>query len=122
MLGVFLMSFLDGQASYWTQLLPLFLMLAPGFGISFVAITVAATSGVPAEEAGLASGLINTSQQVGGALGLAVLAAVASATTTASVAAGGGAVAASMLGYQHAFLTAAVLMAAALIVAVAVIR
>jgi EmrB/QacA subfamily drug resistance transporter len=121
-LGVFLMSFLGDHASYWTQLLPLFLVVSPGFGVSFLAITVAATSGVPADQSGLASGLINTSQQVGGALGLAVLAVAASTTTSASLAAGRTATAASLLGCQRAFLAAAALMAAALVVGATVIR
>jgi EmrB/QacA subfamily drug resistance transporter len=120
--GSILMSYHGSQASYWTQLLPLFLVLAVGLGFAFVAITVAATSGVPADQAGLASGLINTSQQVGGALGLAVLAVVASATTARSLSGGGGHVAASLLGYQHAFLAAAALMAGAWVIGVVVIR
>jgi EmrB/QacA subfamily drug resistance transporter len=120
--GVLLMSFVGVQASYVTQLLPTFLLLGVGFGVSFVAITVAATSGVPEHEAGLASGLINTSQQVGAALGLAVLAVVAGDTTTASLAAGKTMMAASILGYQRAFLTAAILMAVALVVGITVIR
>src|SRR6185369_8421301 len=57
MIGVFLISFLGEHSSYWLQMFPAFLFLAVGFGISFVAITVAATAGVPADESGLASGL-----------------------------------------------------------------
>jgi EmrB/QacA subfamily drug resistance transporter len=121
-LGVFLISLAGGQASYVTQLLPTFVLLGMGFGISFVSITVAATSGVPSQEAGIASGLINTSQQVGAALGLAVLAVVAGQTTSAGLAAGKSLAAASILGYQRAFLTAAVLMAVALVVGITVIR
>lgn len=121
-LGVFSLSFLTVNSSYWLQLFPAFVFLAVGFGISFVAVTVAATSGIPGEEAGLASGLINTSQQIGGALGLAILAVVASSTTTAALAGGLSMEQASMLGYQRAFLTASGLMALALIVAIFVIQ
>lgn len=121
-LGVFLMSLVDGHVSYVAFLLPVFLLLGLGFGISFVAITVAATSGVPDEEAGLASGLINTSQQVGAAMGLAVLAVVASATSQASLAVGKTVEQAAVMGFQRAFLTAALLMAAALVVGIIVIR
>jgi EmrB/QacA subfamily drug resistance transporter len=120
--GTFLMSFIGTGTSYFTGLLPIFLILACGFGISFVAITVAATTGVPGPDAGLASGLINTSQQIGSALGLAILAVVATATTTAAAADGHSAAAASVLGYQRAFLTAALLMLVALFVGIFVIR
>jgi EmrB/QacA subfamily drug resistance transporter len=121
-LGVYLMSFVDAQSHYLTNILPGFVILACGFGISFVAVVVAATAGVPPEESGLASGLINTSQQIGGALGLAILAVVASTTTKAALAAGHAATQATVLGYQRAFLASALIMAVALFVAVAVIQ
>lgn len=120
--ATFLMSFIGTGTSYFTHLLPIFLLLATGFGISFVAITVAATAGVPLDEAGLASGLINTSQQIGSALGLAILAVVASAATTAATAAGQAPKVAAVIGYQRAFLTAAALMAIALLIGIVVIR
>lgn len=121
-IGVFLMSFVSVGSSYWTHLLPAFLILASGFGISFISVAVAATAGVPGNEAGLASGLMNTSQQIGGALGLAILAVVASSATTNGVNAGQSVVEASVHGYQQAFFWASVLMAIALLVAVFVIR
>ncbi len=121
-LGVFIISFLGANSSYWLHMFPAFVILAFGFGISFVAITVAATSGVPADEAGLASGLINTSQQVGGALGLAILAVVATTATTSALHAGVSPDLASVQGYQMAFRTAAGLMFVALLVSVFVIQ
>lgn len=121
-LGVFWISFLNVGASYWTQIFPPFIIMASGFGVSFVAITVIATSGIPSDEAGLASGLINTSQQIGGALGLAVLAVVANSTTLADKAAGKSLVLATVHGYQLAFLCAAALMSIALLVAIFVIH
>jgi EmrB/QacA subfamily drug resistance transporter len=120
--GTFLLSFLTPTSSYVINLLPAFLILALGMGLSFVAVTVAATSGVPDQETGLASGLINTSQQLGGALGLAVLTVVASTTTAADEAHGKALAQASMHGYQMAFLCSAALMIVALLVSIFVIR
>jgi EmrB/QacA subfamily drug resistance transporter len=65
------------QGNYWHDLFPGFVLLGLGMGATFVALTIAATSGVQPKESGLASGLLNTSQQVGGAIGLAVLAGIA---------------------------------------------
>ncbi len=120
--GTFIMSLLNVDSSYLFHMLPAFLVLASGFGVSFVAITVAATSGVPGHEAGLASGLVNTSQQIGGALGLAILAVVAHSATVAAYASGVSMEAASMAGYQRAFLTASGLMFLALLIAIFVIK
>ena len=121
-IGTFLLSFLTPTSSYLTNLLPAFLILALGMGLSFVAVTVAATSGIPDHEAGLASGLINTSQQLGGALGLAVLTVVASTTTATDIASGKGLVQATMHGYQMVFLCSAALMVVALLVSIFIIR
>ncbi|MEK7572145.1 MAG: MFS transporter [Patescibacteria group bacterium] len=121
-LGVFLISLLGIGSSYVFHLLPSFIILAAGFGISFVAITVAATSGVPGDEAGIAAGLINTSQQVGGALGLATLSFVSTSAATAATLAGKPMIEATVTGYQQAFLTSTGLMLLALFVAVVVIK
>jgi len=59
--------------NYWHDLFPGFVLMGIGMGATFVAVTIAATSGVQGRESGLASGLLNTSQQVGGAIGLAIL-------------------------------------------------
>jgi EmrB/QacA subfamily drug resistance transporter len=67
--------------SYLGDLLPGFLLVGVGLGFSFVPISIAALAGTKPSEAGLASGLINTSQQIGGALGIAVLSAVATSWT-----------------------------------------
>ena len=63
--------------SYVSDLLPGFLIIGVGIGFSFVPISIAALAGVKPAEAGLASGLINTSQQIGGALGIAALSTIA---------------------------------------------
>jgi EmrB/QacA subfamily drug resistance transporter len=87
------------------------LLAAAGLGLAFVPQTIAAVSGVAEREAGLASGLINTSQQVGGALGLAVLATVANSRTDDVVASAGGGPSALpnalTEGFQSAFLAGA---------------
>jgi MFS family permease len=67
--------------SYVTDLLPGFLLIGVGLGFSFVPISIAALAGVKPSEAGLASGLINTTQQIGGALGIAALSAIATSWT-----------------------------------------
>jgi hypothetical protein len=84
------------------------LLAAVGLGLAFVPTTIAAVTGTKPDEAGLASGLINTSQQVGGALGLAVLATVATGTTN-DVAASGerNPLVALTEGFQDAFLVGA---------------
>jgi MFS family permease len=89
--------------SYLGDLLPGFLLIAVGMGFSFVPISIAALAGVRPSEAGLASGLINTSQQVGGALGIAALSAIATSTTSGDLAAGGAAAPALIDGFHVAF-------------------
>jgi EmrB/QacA subfamily drug resistance transporter len=78
------------DGSYVTDLLPSILLASLGMGFTFVPVTLIATGGLPNADAGLASGLFNTSQQVGGALGLAILSTFA-ATRTSSVLADAGA-------------------------------
>ncbi len=75
--GMLLFMRLQPDSSYVTDLLPGILLASVGMGLTFVPITLIATSGIPHADAGLASGLYNTSQQIGGALGLAILATLA---------------------------------------------
>jgi EmrB/QacA subfamily drug resistance transporter len=121
-IGTFAFSFLGPDSSYWFHLLPAFILLAIGFGLSFISVTVASTAGIPGNEAGLASGLINTSQQIGGALGLAILAVIATSVTLGDQAAGQSVVAATVHGYQMAFLAATGLMIVALLIGIFVIK
>jgi len=72
--GLVLMARVPADASYPARILPPFLMIGLGMGLSFVPLQIAAQAGVASERAGLAAGLINTSQEAGGALGLAVAA------------------------------------------------
>jgi MFS family permease len=67
------------------DLLPAFILMGLGMGATFISITIAATSGVQGHESGLASGLLNTAQQIGGAVGLAVLTGIATSAATGYV-------------------------------------
>jgi EmrB/QacA subfamily drug resistance transporter len=80
-IGLLWMAQIDAGGSYVGDILGPSVVAAFGLGFAFVSMTVAAVAGVEPREAGLASGLINTSQQVGGALGLAILAAIAASRT-----------------------------------------
>ncbi|HET8812631.1 MAG TPA: DHA2 family efflux MFS transporter permease subunit, partial [Gaiella sp.] len=81
-LGLLYFTQVSVGGSYLGDLLPGFLVVGLGVGFSFVPISIAALAGVGAKDAGLASGLINTSQQIGGALGIAVLSSVAVSNTS----------------------------------------
>jgi EmrB/QacA subfamily drug resistance transporter len=80
--GLFMLSDIPLHSQYWTHVVPGIFILGLGLGATFVSLLSAATSGVRGDQSGLASGIINTTQQIGGSLGLAVLTGV-----TASVAA-----------------------------------
>jgi EmrB/QacA subfamily drug resistance transporter len=100
-LGLFVISTtMKVGGNYWHNVFPGLAIFAVGMGLTFVAGTLAATSGVPKHFSGLASGILNTSQQVGGAIGLAVLSAVAFSTYKAEVSAGGPAKYAQVHGFQ----------------------
>ncbi len=79
--GLLTLTQVSADGSYVSDLLPGFLLIGVGLGFSFVPVSIAALSGATGKEAGLASGLINTSQQIGGALGLALLTTVATTHT-----------------------------------------
>jgi len=80
--GLLLFLRLTPDGTYLVDLLPGIMLTSIGMGLTFVPVTLIATSGVPDGDAGLASGLFNTSQQIGGALGLAVLSTIATSKTT----------------------------------------
>ncbi len=77
--ALFFLSHITVNGSYWTDVLPGMILMAIGMGMVFISITIAATSGVPHRASGLASGLLNTSQQIGGAIGLAILSGISAA-------------------------------------------
>jgi EmrB/QacA subfamily drug resistance transporter len=107
--------------SYLGDLLPGFLLIAIGLGFSFVPISIAALAGVQPAEAGLASGLINTSQQIGGALGIAALSAIATSTTSDEVANGTTLSLALTDGFQGAFVAGAAVALVGVLVALFVV-
>jgi EmrB/QacA subfamily drug resistance transporter len=108
--GLLWMSVLSYGANYWVHMFGPLALFGLGIGISFVPMTLTATAGVPPKEAGLASGLINTTRQMGGAVGLAVLATLAAGTTRNDHAASQSVQAALTSGYDRAFLVAGLLL------------
>jgi EmrB/QacA subfamily drug resistance transporter len=106
----------------YPALLASFAPLAIGMGLTFVPLTLVATTNVGKEDAGLASGVFNTSQQVGGALGLAVLSTFANDRTANALADGAQQSAALVDGFQIAFVIAAGLVAAAAVAAITLLR
>jgi EmrB/QacA subfamily drug resistance transporter len=109
-------------ASYVTDLLPSMILLGVGAGLSFPSLMTLAMSGVEPQEAGLASGLVNTTVQVGGALGLAVLATLSSSRTSHLLATGVSHPAALTGGFHLAWAIAATIAVTSLAIAVPVLR
>ncbi len=101
--GLTYFSQVSVSGSYVGDLLPGFLLIGVGLGFSFVPVSIAALAGVKGPEAGLASGLINTSQQIGGALGLAILTTVATTHTTSLLESGTARPEAMTSGFSLAF-------------------
>jgi EmrB/QacA subfamily drug resistance transporter len=111
------LSAIAPHASYWSHVFGPGCVISLALGLLFTPLAAAATAGVPVTEAGLASGVLNTSRQIGGSLGLAVLATIATDRSRAALAAGGRAVslaAALNDGYSRAFEWAAAFCVAAL--------
>ncbi len=115
--GIYYVSRVPPHGSYVSDLLPGFLVMSLGAGSVFVSVTAAANAGVPSDKAGLAAGLLNSSQQIGSALGLAILSAVAITRTNHLIAAHVPHFVASDAGYHRALLVGAILMAGAAVIA-----
>src|SRR3954453_20742368 len=110
--GFLVLTQATGHGDYVSHVLPALVILAVGLGMSFVPITIAATTGVAPEDSGLASGLLNTTQQVGGSLGLAILSTISTTRVTHALHAGAAVPAALTHGFKGAFIVAAILCAA----------
>jgi EmrB/QacA subfamily drug resistance transporter len=106
--GTYYLSRVPLHGSYVTDVLPGLVTMAIGFGGVFVGVTTAANAGVPADKAGLAAGLLSASQQVGMALGLAVLSAIATTRTHGLLADHAGRLDALTSGYQRALLACSI--------------
>ncbi len=115
--GLLLFALAPVDGDFWWHVLPGMLLSGLGTGMAFNPLLLAAMDGVDERDSGLASGVVNTSFMMGGALGLAVLVSVAAARTDALQVAGAGSLAALNGGYQLAFLVAAVAAALAALLA-----
>jgi EmrB/QacA subfamily drug resistance transporter len=118
--GMFLLTRLPVHGTYLANVLPSILLTSLGMGAVFMPLTLVATTGLEDEDQGLASGLFNTSQQIGGALGLAILSTIAASRTAAT----GGAdnKAALVKGFHYAFAGGALFVLAGLVVMLALLR
>jgi EmrB/QacA subfamily drug resistance transporter len=126
--GLIVLSRIPVHGTYLGDLLPGLMIMAFGMGLTFVPITLIATTNVAPEDAGLASGLLNTAQQLGGAIGLAVLSTLAANTTANTISSLGHAptpaegVSALVSGFHVAFLVGAFLMLSAAVILAATVR
>jgi EmrB/QacA subfamily drug resistance transporter len=121
-IGLLYFTQVSVDGSYVGDLLPGFLIVAIGMAFSFVPISIAALAGIEARDAGLASGLLNTSQQIGGALGIAILSSVAVAQTNDATASGHSVPSALTSGFHAAFWVGAAVAAAGVVASVVLVR
>jgi len=120
--GLVLLTRAPIDANYFVDFFPSTVLMGVGAGLAFPAAMTLAMSDATKDDSGVASGLVNTTQQVGGALGLAVLATLATSHTNGLIARGEAAVEAMNSGYRLAFGVAAGLVAIAVVLAVTVLR
>jgi EmrB/QacA subfamily drug resistance transporter len=111
--GLYWLSLIPLDGSYLSDILPGLLTVSIGMGGVFTGLTTAANAGIDQDQAGLAAGLLNTGQQLGAALGLAILSAVATAETKSVLSTGDGLAQAATHGYQRALLVGALIVLAA---------
>ncbi|MBI1952117.1 MFS transporter [Candidatus Saccharibacteria bacterium] len=110
------------HGNYWHNVFPGLALSAMGMGLSFISMTLAATSGVPKHFSGLASGILNTSQQVGGAIGLAVLSAVYASTFKSDTSSNIAFASARVHGFRDGLHVGAALAISAAVVALIVVK
>jgi predicted MFS family arabinose efflux permease len=110
--GFAFLTSVSGHGDYGSHLVPAMIVLGIGVGLAFVAVTIAATTAVAPEDSGLASGLLNTTQQVGGSLGLAILSTVSTTRVTKALHRGAALPVALTHGFKGAFTVAGLLCAA----------
>jgi EmrB/QacA subfamily drug resistance transporter len=120
--GILYFTQISVDGSYVSDLLPGFLLIGLGLGFSFVPISIAALAGIEPGEAGLASGLINTSQQIGGALGIAALSTIATTRTTDALATGTPVNPALVHGFTGAFVAGVFVAGIGILAALTLIR
>jgi EmrB/QacA subfamily drug resistance transporter len=120
--GLALFARVPVDGSYWRDVFPTMIIMALGIGVCFPALMTLAMSGATPQDAGLASGLVNTTAQVGGALGLAVLATVSATRTDHLESAGHSTLSALTGGYHLAFLIGAACCLAAFVVALTLMQ
>jgi len=120
--GVALFGRLPTDGTFVANVLPISLLAATGMSLAYIPAMIAATSGARPEEAGLASGLINTSYQFGSALGLAVVTAIATSFTASRLVGGAERIVALNNGFQAAFIGAAAIAALGALIALLAVR
>ena len=119
--GFVVLATLSSHGDYGSKVVPAMVLLGVGPGISFVPITIAGTSGVAPEDCGLASGLLNTTQQIGGALGLAILSTVAADRTSDALHSGMALHPALTEGFKGVFFVSGLLIAGCAVLAIALL-
>src|SRR4029077_7564690 len=119
-MSIALLTRLPVDGNYFINVLPSTILMPFGMGMTFMPIIAAATSGVAKDRSGLAAGLINTSQQMGGALGLSVLSGIAASVTASSVHLGK--LGSAVRGYDQAFLVAVIFLLFAAFLAITIIK
>jgi EmrB/QacA subfamily drug resistance transporter len=117
--GLFLLAHVPVHGGYPAHILPGLLLVSLGVGPVFVGVTAAANAGVPPDRAGVAAALLNSAQQIGGALGLAIFSAVGTARTSHLLATGASATTAATAGFHRALLTGSAFAAASALIALA---